>query len=187
MLFLSLRQFFFVIFVRFFLFVRLPTKRVKASMNVEQFKSIILRHQPAMQRMAESLLHDEADAADAVQETFIQLWQQRKELDEVASTEAYCIAMVRCRCIDLLRKRHRVIPVDMQLSDSATEDTEERYRKAIEMVYRLPQQQRQTILMKYEELMSSEEIAHRLGITLSNLYTTLSRAYASLRDMLEKE
>ena len=156
-------------------------------MNVEQFKSIILRHQPAMQRMAESLLHDENDAEDAVQETVIQLWRQREQLDKVARMEAYCIAMVKRRCIDLLRKRRKTIPIDEQLSDLPPDDTEERYARALTMVHRLPQQQRQAILMKYEEQQSSAEIAQRLNVSLPTLYTTLSRAYASLRDLLNKE
>ena len=156
-------------------------------MTTEQFKAIILRHQPAMQRMAESLLHNEADAEDAVQEAVIQLWQQREGLDKVTGTEAYCIAIVKRRCIDLLRKRRVSIPVDEQLCDPPPDDTEECYETALSMVRRLPPQQRQAILMKYEELQSSEEIARRLHISISNLYTTLSRAYTSLRELLNKE
>lgn len=156
-------------------------------MNVEQFKSVILRYQPAMQRMAESLLHNETDAEDAVQEAVIHLWRQRDELDKVARMEAYCIAVVKCRCIDLLRKRHETILIAEQLCDPPPDDTEERYQKALKMVRQLPPQQQQAILMKYEELQSSEEIAKRLNISLPNLYTTLSRAYASLRELLNKE
>lgn len=156
-------------------------------MTTEQFKSIILRHQPAMQRMAESLLHHEADAEDAVQDAVIQLWQQREELEKVTQMEAYCIALVKRRCIDLLRRRHVPLSIDSPLCDPPPDDTEERYEKALSMVHRLSPQQQQVILMKYEELQSSEEIARRLHISLPNLYTTLSRAYASLRELLKKE
>lgn len=156
-------------------------------MTTAKFKDLILRYQPAMQRMAESLLHNEQEAEDAVQEAVLQLWQQRATLDKVSSIEAYIIKMVKRRCIDLLRKRRSTTPINDQLCDPPPDDTEERYKRAIEVVRQLPPQQQQAILMKYEELKSSEEIAQRLGISLANLYTTLSRAYASLREMLNKE
>lgn len=156
-------------------------------MTTEQFKEIVLRHQPAMQRMAESLLGNEADAEDAVQESVVQLWQQRESLDRVLQIEAFCIALVKRRCIDALRKRHESFSLEGHLCDPPPDDTDDRYRRALSMVHRLPRLQQQAILMKYENLQSSEEIAQHLGISLSNLYTTLSRAYASLREMLNKE
>jgi DNA-directed RNA polymerase specialized sigma24 family protein len=41
--------------------------------------------------------------------------------------------------------------------------------------------------MKYEEEKSTAEITRELNISSANLYTTLSRAYAALREMLTNE
>lgn len=155
-------------------------------MNTERFKSIILQHQPAMQRMAECLLHNETEAEDAVQDAVVQLWNQREELLGSASAEAFCITVVKRRCVDLLRKRHIFVPIDeAPLQCDPPPDDEDRYQKALALVRRLPPQQQQAILMKYEEQLSSEEIAERLGVSLTNLYTILSRAYSALRESLK--
>lgn len=158
-------------------------------MTTEKFKTIILRHQPAMQRMAESLLQNEAEAEDAVQDTLLQLWNQRHELDRTISTEAYCITVVKRRCIDLLRKRHPSVSLDEASlpCQTQTDDSEQRYQEIMRLLKTLPSRQQQAILMKYEEELSTEEITRRMGITATNLYTTLSRAYDALHKMIQKQ
>ena len=59
--------------------------------ETKQFESDYLPLQPAMQRMAESLLHNEQDAADVVQDCFVTLWNDRNKLRRVANREAWCI------------------------------------------------------------------------------------------------
>lgn len=158
-------------------------------MTTDKFKHIILRHQPAMQRMAEVLLRNEADAEDAVQDSLLQLWNQRQALDQAVSTEAFCISIVKRRCIDLLRKRHPSVPLDEAAlpSQPAPDDSEQRYREVLRLLQKLPPRQQQAVRMKYEEGLDTAEIARRLDITTENLYTTLSRAYAALRALLQKQ
>ena len=54
-------------------------------------------------------------------------------------------------------------------------------------IKRLPTLQQKALLMKYEEEKSTAEITRELNISPANLYTTLSRAYAALREMLTNE
>lgn len=64
-----------------------------------------------MQRMAARLLHDDDLAADAVQETLIQLWHRRWRLGMMKDYRGYCMRTLRNRCIDILRQqRHDLIP-----------------------------------------------------------------------------
>lgn len=158
-------------------------------MTTDKFKHIVILHQPAMQRMAEVLLRNEADAEDAVQDSLLQLWNQRHELDRAVSTEAFCISIVKRRCIDLLRKRHPSVPIDEAAlpCQPAPDDSEQRYREVLRLLQKLPPRQQQAVQMKYEEGLDTAEIARRLGITTENLYTTLSRAYAALRALLQKQ
>jgi len=68
--------------------------------EAKQFESDYLPLQPAMQRMAESLLGDEQDAADVVQDCFVTLWNDRSKLNRVVNREAFCITLVKRRCVD---------------------------------------------------------------------------------------
>lgn len=158
--------------------------------NTERFKHIILQHQPSMQRMAEYLLHDETIAEDAVQDALVDLWKQRDDLLKANSSEAYCILLVKRRCIDILRRRHSEQPLDEKSlieTEPPPDDREARYQQAMRMVAKMPEMQRKVILMKYEQAKTTQEISKELGISTTNLYTTLSRAISNLRKMMSHE
>lgn len=86
-------------------------------MNTHSFKQQVLPLQPAMQRMAMALLHDEALAEDAVQDAVMELWQQRDRLDKVLQLEAYSITLVKRRCVDQLRRQHPTQPIDEETTN----------------------------------------------------------------------
>ena len=155
--------------------------------DTEQFKHDYLPLQPAMQRMAESLLGNEDEAADVVQDCFVTLWEEREKLRRVVNREAWCITLVKRRCVDLLRKRKPTASIDeraLALAKEESADKEERLRLAMQMVDRLPERQAQAIRMKHLEAADTDRIAAALHITPGNVYTLLSRAYSSLKQMI---
>ena len=160
--------------------------------DAKQFQSDYLHLQPAMQRMAESLLGNEDDAADVVQDCFVTLWNDRNKLRHVANREAWCITLVKRRCVDLLRRRRPSVSIDA-LADVADEDFSDRdelQQLAVTLIDRLPERQQQVLQMKHFDAVDTATIARTLQITEGNVYTILSRAYKSIKQMLldyEKE
>ncbi|MCR4816080.1 MAG: sigma-70 family RNA polymerase sigma factor [Bacteroidales bacterium] len=155
--------------------------------DTEQFKRDYLSLQPAMQRMAESLLHNEEDAADIVQDCFVTLWNEREKLQRVVNREAWCITLVKRRCVDFLRCHHTTVEIDdrtMALAEEEANDAEERLQLAMKLVEKLPDRQRQVIQLKHFDAADTEHIASKLGITPGNVYTLLSRTYNSLKQMI---
>ena len=173
--------------VRFSNFLRYYSKRPNG-MTTEEFKRDIMRLQPRMQRTAESIIGDADSAADAVQEAVITLWEQHATMKSV-DMEKLSLTVVKRRSIDLLRKQKPTVPIDtesLMLAEPPQDDTEERYRIARELVDQLPQRQRDTILMKYEDGLSMEEIEKATGMSSTHVYATLSRAYKSLREAIKQ-
>jgi len=157
-------------------------------MTTEEFKRDILRLQPRLQRTAECIVGDPDSAADAVQEAVITLWKQRLTLSS-HDMEKLSMTVVKRRCIDLLRKQKPTMPIDeecLMLAEPPQDDNEERYRLARKLVEQLPKRQRDTILMKYEDGLSNEEIEKATGMSSTHLYATLSRAYKSLREAIKQ-
>ena len=155
--------------------------------ETEQFKLDYLPLQPAMQRMAEALLGNEDDAADVVQDCFVTLWNEREKLRRVVNREAWCIMLVKRRCVDLLRKRKPTVEIDertMALAEEEADAGEERLRLALQMVDRLPERQAQAVRLKHFEDADTDRIAQELHITSGNVYTLLSRAYSTLKQMI---
>ena len=152
-----------------------------------QFKLDFLPLQPAMQRMAEHLLGSEEDAADVVQDCFVTLWEEREKLQRVVNREAWCIMLVKRRCVDLLRKRKPTVEIDertMALAEEQSRDDEERLRLALQMVDRLPERQAQAVRLKHFDAADTDRIAAEMHINAGNVYTLLSRAYSSLKQMI---
>ena len=157
-------------------------------MTTEEFKRNILRLQPRLQRTAEHIVGDPDSAADAVQEAVITLWKQRSTLSS-HDMEKLSLTIVKRRSIDLLRKQKPTMPIDeecLMLAEPPQDDNEERYRLARKLVNQLPERQRNTILMKYEDGLSNEEIEKATGMSSTHLYATLSRAYKSLREAIKQ-
>jgi len=157
-------------------------------MTIEEFKRDILRLQPRLQRTAESILGDPDSAEDAVQETVIALWERHATIKS-QDIEKLSLTIVKRRSIDQVRKEKPSTPIDVEslmLADPPQDDLEERYQLARKLVDQLPKRQRDAILMKYENGLSNEEIEKATGMSRTHLYTTLSRAYTSLRNAIEQ-
>ena len=154
-------------------------------MTTEEFKRNILRLQPRLQRTAESIVGNPDSAADAVQEAVIALWEQRNTL-ECKDMERLSQTIVKRRSIDMLRRQKPNVSIDteqlMQMEALEDDPLEERYQLARKLVDRLPERQRNAILMKYEKGLSNKEIEQATGMSSTHLYATLSRAYKALRD-----
>lgn len=156
--------------------------------ETETFKNDYLPLQPAMQRMAESILGNEDEAADVVQDCFVALWNDRERLRRVVNREAWCITMVKRRCVDVLRKRRPTVDIDerMMAAEEDSNTAEERLQLALRMVDSLPERQARVIRLKHFDTLDTPAIAATLGITEGNVYTLLSRAYQNLKQMILK-
>lgn len=159
-------------------------------MTHEEFKKEIIRLQALMQRTAERIVGDPDNAADAVQEAVINLWEKRSSLTQGKEMEKLCLTVVKRRSIDMIRRKMPTMDIDtenLMLMEIPTEDPlEERYQQARKLVDQLPERQRNAILMKYEEGMSNREIEQATGMSSTHLYATLSRAYKALRNAINQ-
>lgn len=158
-------------------------------MKQDQFLNHILPLQPRLQLVAERLLGNEAEAEDAVQDVVATLWERRAELDRLVNVEGYIMNALRNHCLMLLRHRHSTVK-DEVLNNYSDDDAareaallEERAAMLDKMMEQLPVVQRQAVEMRYIEQMSHEEMQKRLGMSSSNVYTTISRAISALKAM----
>ncbi len=162
-------------------------------MAQEALLDTLMALQPALQLTAEKLLRSEADAEDTVQETVIDLWQHRNEMEHVRDLRAYAMQSLKNRCISFLRKSRDIATDRIELFDSVDDDaireevalTEERAARLDTMMAQLPERQREAVTMRYIEGVSHEEMQRRLGMSSTNVYATLSRAMSTLKSMIK--
>lgn len=147
----------------------------------------------ALIHFAYSFLHDECAAEDVMDECFIKLLSKTRLFPGEGSLKAFLFKIARNRCIDILRKRKKVLPLDERMEESFLSDTEEeaihleekrRVRIALEG---LPPGYREVLQLVYLEGFSAKEASTILHKSRKQIYNLLERARASLRGILNEE
>lgn len=132
-----------------------------------------------------------ADAEDAVQEIFVQLWQQAERYDPKLGSEPGFVTMIaRRRLIDRLRKATRR-PSPEPLIEAPEAEPEKDYvgiREEAELARRcmdsLKAEERDVLRLALESGLSQSEIADRLGMPLGTVKSHARRGLIKLRERL---
>lgn len=145
-----------------------------------------------MLALAERITGNRDDAADAVQDAFVKLWQQRGRYESSSHAQGAGMMTVRTTSIDMARhnSHHTDIPVE-QAADSIIDepDNEERllaYRQVRHIIDNdLSPNQRTIIDMREVEGLEFEDIAARLGMQPVTVRVELSRARKRVREIYQ--
>ena len=163
-------------------------------MSLKEFQHHILPHKNKLYRFAMSIVGNAAEAEDIVQEVFIKMWQNRKNLTALNSVEAWGMKLTKNLSIDKLRSKHkRTTQLDkvIQLSshhttpDKAAElkDTVAQVRK---LLLQLPTKQQEVLRLRDIEGLSYDEISSHTGLPLNQVKVNLFRARKQIRAQLLK-
>jgi RNA polymerase sigma-70 factor (ECF subfamily) len=133
-----------------------------------------------------------ADAEDAVQEIFMQLWKSAAVFDPARCSERGFVAMVaRRRLIDRLRsqrsRREREVRLDPATFDpgvaSSLQD-EPDAQQAARLIAALPEDRRTVLLMFLADGCSHSEISARTGMPLGTVKSVVRRSLMLVREQL---
>lgn len=86
-------------------------------------KIIFVRYYPRLEMYALKFIVNHQEAEDLVQEVFIQVWENRKDILPDSNFEAYLFTLVRNRCLNALKKR----AVEKGYIEKIQADSEELY------------------------------------------------------------
>ncbi len=129
------------------------------------------------------------DAADAVQDAFVKLWQQQERYGTSSHASGAGMTAVRNTSIDLVRRNRRRndVPVE-QIADDITAITDEDrtivYQQVRAIIDKeLSANQRAIIDMREIQGMEFDDIAARLGMQPATVRVELSRARKRVREI----
>jgi RNA polymerase sigma-70 factor (ECF subfamily) len=135
----------------------------------------------------------EAKAEDILQDVFLKIWQARGELGKVENFNAYIFRAAQNRAIDQLRKfsRETLLLRDFSrqgIDPSGRPDEAMLYRQMQqrigEAVDHLPLKQKQVYLLHKEEGLPHDEIAQKMGLSVSTVQNHMFRAVGNIRAYL---
>ena len=150
-------------------------------MTKKQYEDEVERLAPSLRRIAYSIVRNEHDAQDAVQQALLAVWA-RRECVEFARLKPYLKRAVMNACRDIQRARQKAIPMK-EMPEMSYQPPDGVLADAVE---RLPEELRLPLLLHYMEGYKLAEIAGALGQSLPQVTSRLFRARKRLKRMLEE-
>ncbi len=171
----------------------LPAGATDQSSGWENFvEQAMMNHESSLIGYATSILNDPDLARDVVQDTFIKLCQQDRDKVE-ESLKSWLFIVCRNRAFDILRKEKRNQPLDdiewqkvagTELQPDQQADHQERVGQLHTYLERLSANQRDVIILKFQQGLSYQEIHCITGLTTSNVGFLIHSGLKRLREIL---
>jgi RNA polymerase sigma-70 factor (ECF subfamily) len=122
------------------------------------------------------------DVDDLVQEVFITAYTRIGELRDPGAFGGWIATIARNRATDHLRQSHQQVELPEELPGG--DPIEAETLAVLDIVRKLPEAYRETLLMRLVEGMSGAEIAERSGLTPASVRVNLHRGMKLLREQL---
>lgn len=164
------------------------------------FDSIFRRTYSRLYFYALSLLSDESDADDVVEEVFAGLWRRMDEIDLEDNIEGFLYRAVYTRSVNVLKRRNvdagRLAAIEdinnmrMEYYSGFNDDPLHRMenaelrRKIEDTINMLPEKCRQVFRMSYLNGMRNNDIAEELQLSVRTVEAHMYRALRFLRERL---
>lgn len=157
------------------------------------FKELFSAEYSKLCRYALTYMQDEHAAEDVVQDTFIRIWETRRELITSPDIRYYLVTAVRNNCISALRKQKSN---KLRFPENAPEgeaepfltsmqhhqEAEERSSRLSKALDTLPPKCREVFLMTKMQGLSYRQVAEGLGISIKTVENQMGKALKMLRE-----
>lgn len=162
------------------------------------FEALFFEYHEQLSRFANSITKSREFARDAVQDVFLKIWRNRKELEIEVSVKVYLYQAVRNQSLNLLNKQKNqqrlrenffseTKTVPTQSLDDTTVNNEhlELIKRVWKVVSRMPERRRLVFELHRKHGFSYKEIARILEISKKTVENHMSQALQYLRDNIE--
>ncbi len=162
------------------------------------FEALFFEYHEQLSRFANSITRSREFARDAVQDVFLKIWRNRKELDIQVSVKVYLYQAVRNQSLNLLSKQKnqqrlresflsevKSIRNQEQFEPGLNSEHLELIKRVWEVVSQMPERRRLVFELHRKHGFSYKEIARILEITRKTVENHMSQALQYLRDNIE--
>ncbi|MBO0355756.1 RNA polymerase sigma-70 factor [Muricauda ruestringensis] len=158
--------------------------------NQIAFKQLYDRHWKRLYLFALKLLKEKAEAKDAVQDVFSNLWTKRKELD-IKHPEAYLMASIKYKCLEYLKEK-KLSSSFLQQFELPTQgnpiENKIHFEETMELldtgIDGLPAKTKKIFKMSRHEDLSNKEIAYLLNISTKTVEYHITQSIKQLREVI---
>ena len=158
--------------------------------NEEAFAKAFTQYNRLFYAIAYRYLKSEEEAEDAVQHTFMRLWEERKRLNFRNGIRSLIYTILRHYVLNELRHRTIVYEKNYELAQE-TEEADESFLQFYEerdlrvqlmrAINKLPSQKSTICNLKLRKGLSNQEIAERMHLTVATVKSHYTQAIKMLR------
>lgn len=154
------------------------------------FDAIFRKYAPDLHRFSLSKSCDVQQAEEIVQETFMKVWELRRQIDPDRNFASWLITIAKHKIYNSFRRRILEIKWDRVVAQTDTATVEGQLqlddlrRLLLGGIDRLATRQREILILKSQG-MSNDEIAEQLSIPKKAVENNIYKAYRQLRIDLE--
>lgn len=158
----------------------------------EGFEMLVKKYHSRAINIAYSLLFNLADAQDAAQEAFLNIYRNLKDFRMDASFSSWLYRIVVNSSYDLMRKRKlKTVPLDgieFELIPAAQDKSDCLKKEAVQAALaNLPFEYRSAIVLREMEGLSYEEISKILNVNIGTVESRIFRARQMLKEVFLKK
>jgi RNA polymerase sigma-70 factor, ECF subfamily len=141
------------------------------------FELLVRRHTEAAWRLARSLLGDDFEAEDAVQDSLVKAYRSMASFRGEAAFRTWLLAICHRTCLDRLRLKERNIIVLTPLVQAQEEEDHADLRVALaHLVNQLPTDEREAFVVVHVLGCTRDEAAKICGVPASTMRARVIRA-----------
>ncbi|MGO4773174.1 RNA polymerase sigma-70 factor [Flavobacterium sp. W22_SRS_FK3] len=163
--------------------------------NKSAYKNVFNHFYKALVLYANNFLFDQQASEDVVQEVFILLWENAKNIEINVSLKAYLYAMVRNKSLNYLKslkitddlnviELNSMLVLEEDLDLISEEEKTILYNHILKIIETFPKGMQQIFKLKFIENYKYYEIAHQMGISVNTVKTQLKRAKVKISESL---
>lgn len=157
------------------------------TMDDKLFEAQVRALEPKLYRTAYAMLWNDADAADAMQESIIKAWRRLNTLKTEECFEPWVMRILINECRDAQRRnKRRPLPLNEAVSETASAPEAPLDAGLQDALHRLPAKFRLPLLLHHMDGYSLAEIAPMLHLPIGTVKGRLYQARKLLKTYLEK-
>lgn len=156
-------------------------------MTKDQLGVLILEAEGQMYCTARTILGNDEDCADAIQETIVKAFQKLDTLKKDKYAKTWLMRILINECYNLIRRESRLVSLE-NLSELPERQQKEEtdYSDLYQAVNALKDELKLPVVLYYTEDFSIREIAEILGVSEGAVQKRLARARGKLKAALEQ-
>lgn len=155
--------------------------------DANSFISLIEENKSNMYKVAYSILHNDADIADAIQDTILKSWRDISRLKQDKYFKTWLTRILINCCNDIIRKNSRTVYVENYDGIEPCDDSEFSENNLMDCFNGLTDNYKLILTLYYVQGFSIKEIAKILNMNVNTVKTRLARGREQFKKLYVEE